>query len=154
MYKLLYIFSYLTVLKMVISLIFSNSVGWTWSMLSVAIGKYLCWSSFLKHSILVIVIMRLMYDKIVSSKTSIEFYVHFYEQRKFNASVRLSLHWRILIGPPSNVFFQLVLISRIVTLSSCLIWQIISLILPLNEYGCVYAWTTLGNIATLLWKSW
>ena len=31
------------------------------------------------------------------------------------------------------------------TLSSCLIWQIISLILPPNEYGCVYAWTTLGN---------
>ena len=37
-----------------------------------------------------------------------------------------------------------------VTLSSCLIWQIISFILPPNEYGCVYAWTTLGNIATLL----
>ena len=35
-----------------------------------------------------------------------------------------------------------------VTLSSCLIWQIISFILPPNEYGCVYAWT-LGNIATL-----
>ena len=34
-----------------------------------------------------------------------------------------------------------------VTLSSCLIWQIISFIPP-NEYGCVYAWTTLGNIAT------
>ena len=31
-----------------------------------------------------------------------------------------------------------------VTLSSCLIWQIISFILPLNEYG----WTTLGNIST------
>ena len=26
------------------------------------------------------------------------------------------------------------------TLSSCLIWQIISFILPSNEYGCVYAW--------------
>ena len=37
-----------------------------------------------------------------------------------------------------------------VTLSSCLIWQIIRFILPPNEYGCVYAWTTLGNIATLL----
>ena len=35
-----------------------------------------------------------------------------------------------------------------VTLSSCLIWQIISYILPPNEYVCVYAWTTLGNIAT------
>ena len=50
-----------------------------------------------------------------------------------------------LQGPPSNVFFQLLLISWKVTLSSCLIWQIISLILPPNEYGCVYAWTTLGS---------
>ena len=33
-----------------------------------------------------------------------------------------------------------------VTLSSCLIWQIISFILPTNEYGCV-AWTTLGKWA-------
>ena len=32
-----------------------------------------------------------------------------------------------------------------VTLSWCLIWQIISFILPPNEYGCVYAWTTLGS---------
>ena len=47
-------------------------------------------------------------------------------------------------------FFKLVLISWMVTLSSCLIWQIISFIFPPNEYGCVYAWTTLGNIATLL----
>ena len=31
---------------------------------------------------------------------------------------------------------------------SCPIWQIISFILPPNEYGCVYAWTTLGNIVT------
>ena len=31
------------------------------------------------------------------------------------------------------------------TWSSCLIWQIISFILPPNEYGCVYAWTTLGS---------
>ena len=30
-----------------------------------------------------------------------------------------------------------------VTLSSCLIWQIISFILPPNEHGFVYAWTTL-----------
>ena len=45
-------------------------------------------------------------------------------------------------------FFQLVLISWMVTLCSCLIWQIISFILPPNEYGCVYAWTPLGNIAT------
>ena len=50
-----------------------------------------------------------------------------------------------VLDPPSNVFFQLVLISWMATLSSCLIWQIISFILPPNEYGCVYAWTTLGN---------
>ena len=61
----------------------------------------------------------------------------------------------IILSPPSNVFFfQLLLISWMVTLSSCLIWQIISFILSPHEYGCVYAWTTLGNIATLLWKSW
>ena len=42
-------------------------------------------------------------------------------------------------------FFQQVLISWMVTLSSCLIRQIISFILPPNEYGCVYAWTTLGS---------
>ena len=35
-----------------------------------------------------------------------------------------------------------------VTLSSYLIWQIISFTLPPNEYGCVYDWTTLENIAT------
>ena len=34
------------------------------------------------------------------------------------------------------------------TLSSCLIWQIISFILPPNEYGCVYAWTALGLRST------
>ena len=32
-----------------------------------------------------------------------------------------------------------------VTLSPCLIWQIICFILPPNEYGCVYAWTTLAS---------
>ena len=51
------------------------------------------------------------------------------------------LHWytRLLyvLGPPSNIFFQLVLISWI--------WQIISFLLPPNEYGCVYAWTTLES---------
>ena len=31
------------------------------------------------------------------------------------------------------------------TLNSCLIWQIIIFMLPPNEYGCVYAWTTLGS---------
>ena len=34
-----------------------------------------------------------------------------------------------------------------VPLSSCLIWQLISFILPPNKYGCLYAWTTLENIA-------
>ena len=29
--------------------------------------------------------------------------------------------------------------------SSCLLWQIISFILTPNEYGCAYAWTTLGS---------
>ena len=32
-----------------------------------------------------------------------------------------------------------------VTLSSCLIWQISSFILSPNEYGCLYAWTRLGS---------
>ena len=50
-----------------------------------------------------------------------------------------------IMGPPSKVFFQLVLISRMVALSSCLIWQIISFIFPPNEYGCVYDWTRLGS---------
>ena len=36
-----------------------------------------------------------------------------------------------------------------VTLSSCLIWQIISFILPPNVYICVYAWTTLGSGPTI-----
>ena len=40
-------------------------------------------------------------------------------------------------------FFQLLLISWMVTLSSCLIWQTISF--PSNEYDWVYAWTTLGS---------
>ena len=58
--------------------------------------------------------------------------------------------WEIrkLGGRHLTFFFQLVLISSIVTLSSCLIWQIISFILSSNEYDCVYDWTTLGNIAT------
>ena len=42
-------------------------------------------------------------------------------------------------------FFQLRLISWMRTLSSYLIWQIISFILPLNEYGYVYAWTRLES---------
>ena len=46
-------------------------------------------------------------------------------------------------------FFQLVLISWMVTLSSCLIWQIISFTLPPNEYGCVYAWTMMGSVPAI-----
>ena len=42
-------------------------------------------------------------------------------------------------------FFQLLLTSWMVILSSCLIWPIISFILPSNDYGCVYAWTTLES---------
>ena len=46
----------------------------------------------------------------------------------------------IVLGSLSNIFlFQQVLISRMVTLSSYLICQIIRFILPPNEYGCVYA---------------
>ena len=60
-----------------------------------------------------------------------------------------SFNW----SPPSNIFFPLVLISWMVTLSSCLIWQIISFILPSNEYGCVYAWTTLGSGPTMTYRS-
>ena len=32
-----------------------------------------------------------------------------------------------------------------VTLGTYLIWQVISFILPPNEYSCVYAWTTLAK---------
>ena len=39
--------------------------------------------------------------------------------------------------------------SWMVILSLCLIWQIISFILPPNEVGCVYAWTTLGSGAAI-----
>ena len=56
------------------------------------------------------------------------------------------------IGSAIWLFFQLVLISWMVTLCSCLIWQIISFILPSNEYGCVYAWTTLTTFAIALQK--
>ena len=43
------------------------------------------------------------------------------------------------MAPPFNAFFfQLQLISWMVTLSSCLIWQTIRFILPLNEYGCTF----------------
>ena len=48
-----------------------------------------------------------------------------------------------------HLTFQLVFISWMVTLSSCLIWQIISFILSPNEYGCVYAWTKLGSVPAI-----
>ena len=52
----------------------------------------------------------------------------------------------IVLEQTSNVFFfQPVIFSWMVTLSSSLIWQIISFNLPPNEYNCVYAWTTLGS---------
>ena len=40
------------------------------------------------------------------------------------------------------------------TLSSCLIWEIISFIFPPNEYDCVYASTTLENIAKDRYRFW
>ena len=51
----------------------------------------------------------------------------------------ISKSWQYLcylqiIGPPSKVFFQLMLFSWMVALSACLVWQIISFILPLNKY--------------------
>ena len=52
-----------------------------------------------------------------------------------------------ILGPPSYVFFfQPLLISWTVTLSSCLIGQIISFILPPNEYGCVQSREILRQI--------
>ena len=63
---------------------------------------------------------------------------------------RVTIYWARNL----TFFFQLVLISWMVTLCSCLFWQIIDFILPLNEYSYVYAWTTPGNIAILLWKLW
>ena len=50
------------------------------------------------------------------------------------------------MDPPSNVCFFLT--SALSVISSCLIWEITGFILPPNEYGGVYFWTTLGNIAT------
>ena len=53
------------------------------------------------------------------------------------------LHLSLFLqGPPSNAFLLIVLISWMVTLSSCLTWQIISFILPPNAYDCLCAWTT------------
>ena len=64
---------------------------------------------------------------------------------KLTDYVTLCSIFTLFIQGPPNTFFQLVLISWMITLSSCLCWQIISFILPPNEYGCVYAWTTLGS---------
>ena len=68
-----------------------------------------------------------------------------------NCQLKFIVHtiYLYVLGPPSNIlFFLLVLISCMVTLRSCLTWQIICFILLPNEYGCVYAWTRLGNIMT------
>ena len=45
----------------------------------------------------------------------------------------------------NQFFFSTRAYSWMITLSSCLISQIISFILPRNEYGCVNTWTTLGS---------
>ena len=50
-------------------------------------------------------------------------------------------YWRTKSTKPQFI----VLISWMATLSSYLIWQIFSFIHPPNEYGCVFAWTTLEN---------
>ena len=67
-------------------------------------------------------------------------YINYVDKQSYQA-----MH-QLLVQPSNFFFFQLALISWMVTLSSCLIWQIISFILPQNEYGCVYAWTTLESI--------
>ena len=56
--------------------------------------------------------------------------------------VRVRMYWIRHL----TFFNILVFISWMITLSSCMIWQIISFILPPNEYGCVYAWTTLEKL--------
>ena len=65
-----------------------------------------------------------------------------------NAFVMLCL-CSVKMDPPSNFFFQLMLTSWMVTLSSCLIWQIISLILPPKEdptIQCVFASLSMSAI--------
>ena len=68
----------------------------------------------------------------------------------FNAVCRPNRTWFLLKllyrDRHITYFFQLLLISWMVTLDSYLIWQIINFILPPNEYGCVYAWTTLRYV--------
>ena len=63
--------------------------------------------------------------------------------------ISLSIYWMRHLK-----FFYLVFIMWVVIRSSCLLWQTIWFILPLNEYGYVYAWTLLANITILQhWKS-
>ena len=53
---------------------------------------------------------------------------------------------QLKLGPSSNVFFfELVLISWMVTLSSCLIWQIISFLLPRTNKVVYTLEPTLGS---------
>ena len=54
---------------------------------------------------------------------------------------------KFLQGPLNNFFSSTSV--YFVNGTSRLIWLMISFILPLNEYGCVYAWTTLRNGAAL-----
>lgn len=61
---------------------------------------------------------------------------------------------RNMQGPLSFFFLLLMLVLWMVILSSCPIWKINSIILPLNEYGCVYASNTLGNMTALVGNSW
>ena len=56
----------------------------------------------------------------------------------------------IILGLPSNNFFQPELISWMVTLSLCLIWQIISFIFLLNEYGCDLRLNNAGKVCLRL----
>ena len=50
-----------------------------------------------------------------------------------------------------RLFFQLVLISWMITLSACLIWQIFSCILLPNEYGCL-RWEILRHYFCRFWQ--
>ena len=80
----------------------------------------------------------------------------------YSACVTLQISWnfdsaklhssRDGLGAPSNVFFQLVLISWMVTPSSCLLWQTVTFILAPYEYGCAYVWTSLSGPAVDLQK--
>ena len=80
------------------------------------------------------------------------------QYRKFNFSAIQSFsEWiafiRIFCVRHLTFFSTSAYFVNVVTLSLCLTGQIIRFILPPNEYGCAYAWKTLVNTATLLWKT-